>query len=134
MKGFPVLTLPGTGRDPLAICVPGLTSCATRPDVVHFVDPHAITCGGLAAWRLPIPARVAVRHNTFPVRWPIRYRLLCDRIICICQAVADACRESAIPDSMLRLVHNGSVPSAGPPESRAVLRDRFGLPKTLRLS
>ena len=43
--------------------------------------------------------------------------------------MADACRESAIPDSMLRLVHNGSVPSAGLPESRAVLRDRFGLPQ-----
>ena len=128
-EGFPVLTLPGTGRDPLSIWRARCHLRATRPDVVHFVDPHAITCGGLAAWRIPIPARVAVRHNTFPVRWPIRYRLLCDRIICICQAVADVCRESTIPDSMLRVVGNGSVPSSGLRESRAVLRDRFALPQ-----
>ena len=112
-EGFPVLTLPGTGRDPLAIWRARSHLRETRPDVVHFVDPHAITCGGLAAWRLPIPARVAVRHNTFPVRWPIRYRLLCDRVICVCQAVADVCRESAIPESMLRIVSNGSLPSQG---------------------
>ena len=128
-EGFPVLTLPRTGRDPLSIWRARWHLLETRPDVVHFVDPHAVTCGGLAAWRLRIPARVAVRHNTFTLRWPIRYRLLCDRIICVCQAVADVCRASAIPDSMLRIVSNGSVPSSGWRESRVVLRDRFGLPQ-----
>jgi glycosyltransferase involved in cell wall biosynthesis len=82
-----------------------------RPDVLHYNDSHAITSGGLASIGLRIPARIAARRLDFDVRWPSRYRMLCDRVICVSRAVADVCHRCGIPRRMLRVVHDGADPS-----------------------
>jgi len=129
-EGFPVITLPATGRNPLSLWRARRHLRDTRPDVLHFVDAHAVTCGGLASWGLGVPARIAARHNLFPIRMSMRYRLLCDRVICVCHAVADVCRTCEIPGQMLRVVHNGCVPQTGFVVDRSTLRHRLNLSDT----
>jgi glycosyltransferase involved in cell wall biosynthesis len=126
-EGFDVLEVPKTGRSPFSIWRVRRHLRQSCPDVMHMVDPHAVTCGGLAAWGLGLPARVAVRHNPFPLRMASRYRWLTDRLICVCHAVADVCRRGGIPDSMLRVVPNGAAMSAASTADRAQVRRELGV-------
>jgi len=125
--GFPVLTVFGSGRSPASLTEVRRHLRTTRPDVIHFVDPHAVTCGGLASLGLGIPARIAVRHNSFPIRSTLRYRWLCDRLICVCQAVAGVCRDSGVPDRMLRVVNNGCEITPDTHLDRSVVRAQLGV-------
>ena len=101
---------------------------ALRPDVIHFHDPHALSGAGLAAWRLPIAARIASRRVDFPIRSTWRYRHLADRIICVSQAVADVCLGCGLDASQVRLVHSGVEPARGRSGDRERGRRALGLP------
>lgn len=126
---FSVLEVSGTGRSPLNLWRVRRHLQRIRPHVLHYVDPHAVTCGGLASLGLKVAARVAVRHNPFPLRSPARYRWLCDRIICVCDAVADVCRKCGLPGEMLRVVRNACLPPSTVAFDVAALRARFDLPR-----
>ncbi len=82
----------------------------SRVDVVHFNDAHALTLGGIAAWRLPGVARIAARRASFAIRSPARYRHLCDRVLCVSSYAASLCRLAGVPESHLRIVHDGVDP------------------------
>ncbi len=109
-EGFPVYTFPGSGRGPVAWWQIRRHLRRLHPDVLHYNDPHAITAGGVPAWGLPIPARIASRRVDFPVRNTIRYRLLADCVLCVSQAVARTCRQSGIPERLLHVVYDGVDP------------------------
>jgi glycosyltransferase involved in cell wall biosynthesis len=126
---FSVLEVSGTGRSPLNLWRVRRHLRRVRPNVLHYVDPHAVTCGGLASLGLKANARVAVRHNPFPLRSPARYRWLCDRIICVCDAVADVCRKCGLPGEMLRVVRNACLPASAVEPDVRTLRARFDLPQ-----
>jgi glycosyltransferase involved in cell wall biosynthesis len=98
-----------------------------RPDVLHYNDPHAISGAGLASAGLGIGARVAVRHVCFPVRSVFRYRVLCDGVICVSHAVAEACRQSGIPPRAIRVVHGGIDPEPWQRGDRARARTALAM-------
>jgi len=110
-EGFPVTTFPGGGRNLPAWWLVRRRLRRLRPDVLHYNDPHAITAGGVPAWGLGIPARVASRRVDFPIRSTLRYRLLADCVLCVSRAVAETCRTSGLPDSLLQVVYDGVDPA-----------------------
>ena len=110
-EGFDVFTFSGNGRHPLALWSIRRHLRRLRPDVLHYNDSHAMTGAGLAALGLPIAARVAARRVSYAVRSPRVYRRLCDRVACVSHDVFDVCRRDGIPESMLRVVHDGVDPA-----------------------
>lgn len=108
--GFPGATFHRSGRSPLAILQARGHLARIRPDVLHMNDSHALTCAGLAALGLGIPARIVSRRVAFPVHSVMRYRYLCDQVLCVSGAVARVCRESGIPERQIHLVHDGADP------------------------
>jgi glycosyltransferase involved in cell wall biosynthesis len=123
--GLEVTEFFGNGRSPWALWQIRRHLRHLRPDVLFYNDPHAITCGGLASIGKAMPARIAARRVGFPVRRPIRYRWLCERVICVSRAVEAACRQSGLPQSMLRVVHDGVDPSRAASGSRQRGRQLF---------
>ncbi len=109
--GFEVAEFPANGHSPWALWRIRRHLRRIRPDVLHYNDSHAITSGGLASIGQKIPARIAARRLDFDVRWPVRYRMLCDRVICVSRAVAGVCLRCGISRRMLRVVHDGVDPS-----------------------
>lgn len=106
---------------------------ATNPDVVHFHDPHALSCGGLAAWGLNVPARVVSRRVDFPIRSAWRYHRLADCVIAVSNAVANVCRASGISSSRLHVVHDGVDPGRAKSGDRQRGRASLGLDDKTRL-
>jgi glycosyltransferase involved in cell wall biosynthesis len=110
-SGFEVLEFAANGRSPWALWQIRRRLRRIRPDVLHYNDSHAITSAGLASLGEKIPARIAARRVIFDVRRPIRYRMLCDRVICVSRPAADVCLRCGIPRRMLRVVHDGVDPA-----------------------
>ncbi|MAT70490.1 MAG: hypothetical protein CMJ58_13310 [Planctomycetaceae bacterium] len=86
-----------------------------RPQVVHANDPHGLSLMNLACWGLPRagqggPLRIAARRTLFPIRSTSKYRR-CDRVVCVSRAIAQICRESGLPESLLAVVHDGVDPT-----------------------
>jgi len=109
--GFDLMPFHGGGRSPMAVWKIRKVLQRLRPDVLHYNESHAMSAAGLAAWGLSIPARIMARRVDFMLRSPRPYHWFCDRVICVSNAVAWACRESGLPDDMLRIVHDGVDPA-----------------------
>jgi len=102
--GFAVAEFIGNGRNPLALWQLRRHLRRIRPDVLQYNDSHALTAAGLASGGLGIPARIAMRHVSLPIRSSWRFRRWSDRVVCVSYAVAEACRSAGLPDNMLRVV------------------------------
>jgi glycosyltransferase involved in cell wall biosynthesis len=126
-EGFEVATFSGNGRSLSALWRIRRHLCRVRPHVLHYNDPHAMTCAGLASLGLDIPARVASRRVDFAVRWAFRYRTLSDQGICVSRAVARVCREGGISPELIRVVHEGVDPSRVRSGDRRRGRQALGL-------
>lgn len=127
-RRFATLTVSGTGRNPWSLLRTRRLLRLTSPDIVHFVDPHGVTLGGLASLGMTNMGRVAVRHNPFPLRMPARYQWLCDRVICVSSEIAAVCRSAGLPHKMLRVVLNGC------PEPKTLTTPRSQIRSNLRLA
>ena len=110
-EGFEVLPFSGGGRSLRALWQIRGHLRRIGPDVLHYNDSHAMTGAGLAAFGLPVAARIAARRVDFPLRSPKPYRWFCDRVVCVSRAVAAVCENGGIPAAMLRVVHDGVDPS-----------------------
>lgn len=126
-RRFSTLTVSGTGRNLWSLMRTRRRLRSTRPDIIHFVDPHGVTLGGLASLGMPSMGRVAVRHNPFPLRMPARYRWFCDRVICISSEIAAVCRSAGLPHKMLRVVLNGCPEPKIVTKARSRIRSELGL-------
>ena len=124
---FEVHTFRRRGRGPDSLWSMRRRLQAVAPDVIHAHDGHAVTCGGIAALGLGIPARVASRRVDFSVRSAHKYSLLSDVVIAISSAVADVCVDSGIPRSKLRIVHSGVDPTRMDGGDRSAGRGALGL-------
>jgi glycosyltransferase involved in cell wall biosynthesis len=109
-EGFDVVAFAGGGRNPAALWQMRHALRRLQPDVLHYNDAHAVVGAGLAAFGLPIAARIAARRVDFAVRSPRPYRWFCDRILCVSHAVEKACLAGRLPAGMLRVVHDGVDP------------------------
>ena len=81
----------------------------------------------MAAWRLPIGARIASRRVDFPIRSTWRYRTLADRVVCVSQAVADVCLGCGLDVAKVRVVRSGVEPTRGRSGDRERGRKSLGL-------
>jgi L-malate glycosyltransferase len=129
-EGFEVVAFPGGGRGPRAVWQMRRALRRLRPDVLHYNDAHAIVGAGLAAWRLKElneTVRVAARRVDFSIRSARTYRWFCDRVICVSHAVADVCLAGGIPETMLRVVHDGVDPERVRQGDRRRGRQSLGL-------
>jgi len=80
-----------------------------RPDVVHLHDSAAQLPAMLAAVRRgrSRPRVIATRRNDFPVPRGMRavlYRRLCDRVICVSEAVLERLLEANVPAERLVVI------------------------------
>lgn len=112
---------PGRGRTPRALWNLRRWLRDLAPDVLVLNDPHAITSGGVAAWRLGIP-RVGIRHTVFGVNaW--KHRLLTEHVVCVSQAAQAACLAVGIPRAMTSVIHCGlPAPQVAPDQVQSIRR------------
>ena len=109
-EGFTVMEFPGRGETPWAVWRIRRYLSRIRPDVLHYNDPHALNAAGLAAIGLGIPARIVVRHVTWPIRSPWRFRRFCDLVVCVSNDVVEVCRGAGIAADVLRVVFESTDP------------------------
>ncbi len=83
-----------------------------KPDVILLNDSHAIMFGGsaaLAAGRKR-PWRLAFRHVTFPIRSPMKLRLMSDSIVCVSEAAQKSVHAAGIPSQRTVVIYGGCEP------------------------
>jgi len=109
-EGFDVQTFSGSRFNPVTLWNVRNLLKRNYYDVLHFNDAHALTIAGMASQGLQVPVRVMARRVDFDIRSPSRYRRICDRVICVSQAVSDVCFRCGIPLDQLCVVHDGVDP------------------------
>ncbi len=109
-RGLPVLTISGRGRRPASLWRIRRELRSFRPHVLHYNDPHAMHAAGVASLGLPIPLRIAARRVDFPLRSAMPYRMFCDGVVCVSQAVRRMCAAAGLPPGRLPVVHDGVDP------------------------
>jgi glycosyltransferase involved in cell wall biosynthesis len=86
-----------------------------RPDLVHLHTGRANWLGGLAAWRLGLPA-VTTRRMDRPVKRGARTRFLYGKVVrravAISPAVARRLEAADVPAEMTRVIHSAVEPEA----------------------
>jgi glycosyltransferase involved in cell wall biosynthesis len=125
-RGFDVVQFSGRGRSPQALWQIRRRLRSWRPDVLYLNDPHALTAAGVASLGLSIPLRVAARRVDFPLAAPARYQRLCDLVICVSQAVRQACLSAGLSPGVLSVVHDGVDPARSSSGLRAQGRQAIG--------
>lgn len=108
--GFQVHQFYGRGRNPWGAWQLRHSLHRFQPDIIHINDSHALTSVGLALIGQRRPACVVSRRVDFPVRFAHRYRLWCDRVLCVSHAVARVCANSGLPSNRLQIVPDGCDP------------------------
>jgi len=78
------------------------------PDIVHIHESASHFVSGLAARGVEGPRIVVTRRTGSPLRraWlaKMQYRLWCDRLICVSEAVRSRCREAGLPEALLTVI------------------------------
>lgn len=84
------------------------------PDVILLNDSHAIMLGGSAALAAGYarPSRLAFRHVTFPIRSPLKMRMMSDSIVCVSAAAQQSVLNAGIPKQRTVVIYGGSEPVA----------------------
>ncbi|MDA0658979.1 MAG: glycosyltransferase family 4 protein [Planctomycetota bacterium] len=108
--GFRVHSFFGRGRNPWGAWQLRHSLGLFQPDIIHINDSHALTSVGIALTGQRRPACVVSRRVDFPVRLAHRYRLWCDRVLCVSHAVARVCANSGLPSNRLQIVPDGCDP------------------------
>lgn len=76
-----------------------------KVDIVHVHDAASLAICGLAARAAGQSRVVVTRRTVFPLRWPgvLKYRL-CDKVICVSEAVRKKCLEAGLPETQLTVI------------------------------
>ncbi len=100
-----------------------------RPDVMLLNDSHAIMLGGSAALaaRSVRPWRLAFRHVTFPIRSPLKLRMMSDSIVCVSRAAQQTILDAGIPRKKTVVIYGGCEPAVHDPGARAWANAELGL-------
>ncbi len=105
------------------------------PDVVVLNDSHAVPLVGSAALfcRQPRPLRLAFKHTVFRLNSALKYRLLCDKMVCVSQAALQIALDGGLPAGHAEMIHGGCRPLVSEPEAREEVRGELQLAPTQRL-
>ena len=103
------------------------------PDVVHVHDPHAVSAGVLAAWRMP-GRLVATRRVDFHLRnaLSVTKYTRCARVLAVSRAIDRVLRDDGLPPELIRVVHEG-VPDREPRSGGREALAGAGIPADARL-
>lgn len=106
-----------------------------RPDVVVLNDTHAVPLVGTAALACgrPRPLRLAYKHTVFPLRSPLKYRLLCDKLVCVSAAARQTVIDGGLAATHTAVVHGGCEPIWPSEDARRDVRRELGLQDHQRL-
>lgn len=98
-----------------------------HPDVVILNDSHAVPLVGSAALfcRSPRPLRLAYKHTVFPLRSPLKYRLLCDQLVCVSDAALKTVIHGGLKPHHAVVVRGGCAPVKPDPGARSSVRKEF---------
>lgn len=79
------------------------------PDVLLLNDTHSVmqAASGFALMGKPKPCRLAYKHTVFPLRSPLKYRLLCDKLICVSHAARDVVVQGGVSPKHVQVIHGG---------------------------
>ncbi len=103
-EAMPLRGLPGLGT------IPRLARrlSALSPDIVHIHDSASHVVAGLAARLATNPKVVVTRRTELPLRGAVlgtaKYRLWCDRVICISEAVRGRCLQAGLHAGKLSVI------------------------------
>jgi glycosyltransferase involved in cell wall biosynthesis len=90
-----------------------------RPDILLLNDSHAIMLGGSAALASRArPVRLAFRHVTFPIRSPLKLRMMSDSIVCVSQAAQKTVLDAGISPRRTVVIYGGCEPVEFDPTAR----------------
>lgn len=79
------------------------------PDVLLLNDTHSVmqAASGCALMGKSKPGRLAYKHTVFPLRSPLKYRLLCDKLICVSHAARDVVVQGGVSPEHVQVIHGG---------------------------
>ncbi|GAB5403471.1 MAG: hypothetical protein Aurels2KO_17020 [Aureliella sp.] len=102
------------------------------PDVLLLNDTHAVVMAASCYLMLPKPrpVRLAYKHTVFPMRSRLKYRWLCDKLVCVSEAARDVVVQGGLSPDRTRVIHGGCpVPIASELDKRGQnnLRDELGI-------
>lgn len=119
-------------REWLGVCR-GLRHSA--PDVLLLNDSHAIMFGGSAALAAGAvrPLRLAFRHVTFPIRSPLKLRIMADSIVCVSEAAQQCVLSAGIPRDRTVVIYGGCEAPAPDPEARRWASSQLDISETAPL-
>jgi glycosyltransferase involved in cell wall biosynthesis len=123
--GFEVEVIQGWDCGPSALWRMRRYLKQTAPDVVHFADPRALTCGGMAVYGLKIPARVYSYRLGNPACSPVSARMFSDVIVCNAQSAVAKLVQQGIPWPSVHLVRDAV-------ELSRATRMRWSNPRVIR--
>ncbi len=105
-----------------------------KPDVLLLNDSHAIMLGGSAALAVGPgrPYRLAFRHVIFPIRSPLKLRLMSDSIVCVSEAARRVVLQAGIDRKRTVVIYGGCEAISLDPEARDWASNQLGIePKYL---
>ncbi|MCA9133847.1 MAG: glycosyltransferase family 4 protein, partial [Planctomycetales bacterium] len=99
------------------------------PDIVLLNDSHAVPLVGSATWfcRRPRPLRLAYKHTIFPLRSPLKYRLLSDKLVCVSEAARQTVVQGGLAAKRAVVIHGGCQLPQPTADARASVRQELGL-------
>ncbi len=79
------------------------------PDVLLLNDTHAVMMAASCYLMLPKPrpVRLAYKHTIFPMRSRLKYRWLCDKLVCVSDAARDVVVQGGLSPDRTRVIHGG---------------------------
>jgi glycosyltransferase involved in cell wall biosynthesis len=104
--GFEVEVIQGWDRGPATLWRMRRYLKQTSPDVVHFTDPRALTCGGMAVIGLGVPVRVYSYRADSPACSPVSARMFSDVIVCNAQSGVARLVQQGIPWTTVHVVRD----------------------------
>lgn len=105
------------------------------PDVVVLNDSHAVPLVGSAVLfcRRPRPLRLAYKHTVFRLHSALKYRLLCDRLVCVSHAAWQVALDGGLPERHAEVIHGGCPSLHSDSSVRDGVRAELGLAPEQRL-
>ncbi len=115
---------PGRGRSPASLWQLRRWLARHGFDVLVLNDPHAITSGGIAAFRTDL-LKIGIRHTIFPIHSAWKHNRLLDHVVCVAKAAQQECHIAGIDATKTSVIYAGLKKHPADARNVAKLRKMF---------